>query len=155
VTLGPTKPCPCTSGRPYGECCRPLHRGEREPEVAEQLVRARYAAFSLGEVDFLYRTLHPDHPDRVRHRPEEILATLRAASSSFKYMGLVILDQGEREGLPVVLYLAKIFRRGTDVSFIERAEFRSDGTGLRYFAGRTVEAKDVADPKSLSLATFG
>ena len=51
--------CPCGRDRPYAACCGPLHRGERAAATPEDLMRSRYAAFCLGLVDYLVRTLHP------------------------------------------------------------------------------------------------
>lgn len=41
----PSKPCLCFSGKPYRECCKPFHDGEKLPEPV-QLMRARYAAYA-------------------------------------------------------------------------------------------------------------
>ncbi len=75
----------------YESCCAPLHRGEGRAATAEQLMRSRYSAFALGEVDHLLRTQRPDRTSRqprngqrraleeacrqVRWRRLEILAT--------------------------------------------------------------------------------
>src|SRR4051812_39885875 len=85
--------CPCGSNERYSACCRPFHRGDEPPDPV-RLMRSRYSAFALGEVDYLLRTLDPDHPDR--QRPEaEALAELRRARSGVKYVGLRILDHDE------------------------------------------------------------
>ncbi|MFM7086994.1 MAG: YchJ family protein [Cyanobium sp.] len=52
-------PCPCGGGL-YEGCCAPLHRGERRAATAEQLMRSRYSAYALGEVDHLLRTQGPE-----------------------------------------------------------------------------------------------
>jgi len=151
-----SKPCPCSSGKSYDECCAPYHERKVHAQEGEQLVRSRYSAFALGKTDYLYDTLHEDHPDR-RHAPDQILAALRAASASFKYMGLVIIEAEprDRDGSCHVLYLARIFRKGTDVSFIELAEFLHDGIGVRYRNGRTVDAPGMrVPPPELTIATF-
>jgi len=133
-----------------------LHDREREPKSSEELVRSRYSAFALGKVDYLYDTLHDDHPDKGKPR-EQVLFALRAASQSFKYMGLVIIesDGPDRDGVSRVLYLARIFRKGQDVSFIELAEFLPDEKGLRYRNGRTMDAMGMrVPPPDLTIATF-
>lgn len=58
--------CPCGSGSPSADCCGALHRGEREAETPEQLMRARYAAFAKGDAFYLARTWHP------RTRPDDV-----------------------------------------------------------------------------------
>lgn len=151
-----SSPCPCTSGKKYGECCAPLHEGAREPQQGEELVRSRYAAFALGRVDYLIKTLHEDHPDK-RDRRDKLELALRTASSTFKYMGLVIIEsqKPDQAGTERVLYLARLFRKGTDVSFFELADFAHDGNGLRYIAGKTKDAVGMKSaPKDLTIATF-
>jgi len=57
--MGKRRLCPCGTGVPYGECCGRLHRGEAKAETAEQLMRSRYSAFAVGDVDYLLATWHP------------------------------------------------------------------------------------------------
>ncbi|KQT94852.1 zinc chelation protein SecC [Marmoricola sp. Leaf446] len=64
------QPCPCGSGTTYAACCGPLHRAERQAATPEELMRSRYAAYALGEVDHVWRTWHPrTRPERVVHDP--------------------------------------------------------------------------------------
>ncbi|MDX1560486.1 MAG: YchJ family metal-binding protein, partial [Marinobacter sp.] len=49
--------CPCGSGKPYLECCRPFHQGDPAPSP-EALMRSRYAAFVLNLPDYLQTTWH-------------------------------------------------------------------------------------------------
>lgn len=51
--------CPCLSGDTYADCCGRLHRGDAEAPTAERLMRSRYAAFAVGDADYLLRTWHP------------------------------------------------------------------------------------------------
>ncbi|MCB9536151.1 MAG: hypothetical protein H6704_07785 [Myxococcales bacterium] len=47
-------PCPC--GRaPFGRCCGPTLAGAA-PRTAEDLMRARFTAFALGDADFVAAT---------------------------------------------------------------------------------------------------
>ncbi|MCL2515304.1 MAG: YchJ family protein [Microbacteriaceae bacterium] len=51
--------CPCGTGLAYGECCGPLHTGERRAATAEQLMRSRYSAFAVGLADYVLASWHP------------------------------------------------------------------------------------------------
>lgn len=149
-------PCPCTSGKAYGACCGPLHDGTREPQVAEEVVRSRYAAFALGNIAYLIKTQHADHPDRGKPA-EQVELALRIASQTFKYMGLVIIETraADRDGISQVLYLARIFRKGSDVSFVELADFLHGGTGLRYRNSKTMDASGMrVPPPELTIDSF-
>ncbi|TXG91719.1 hypothetical protein DW322_17900 [Rhodococcus rhodnii] len=65
-------PCPCGRGDSYGDCCGPLHRGERRAPSAEALMRSRYTAFAIGDAGHLVRSWHPSTaPEHVDLDPEE------------------------------------------------------------------------------------
>jgi len=51
--------CPCGSGMELPECCGPLLAGDRKASTAEQLMRSRYTAYALGDVEYVRRTWHP------------------------------------------------------------------------------------------------
>jgi SEC-C motif domain protein len=89
--------CPCGSGTSYAACCGRLHRGAAA-ETAEELMRSRYAAFVVGDVDHLFRTWHP------RTRPDDLtLPTDRT------WTGLVVLatdDGGAGDDAGVVEFEA-------------------------------------------------
>jgi SEC-C motif domain protein len=50
--------CPCGSNQAYAECCQPLHNGT-PAAGAEQLMRSRYSAYTLGLIDYLVGTTLP------------------------------------------------------------------------------------------------
>ncbi|OFU55014.1 hypothetical protein HMPREF3121_06975 [Corynebacterium sp. HMSC11E11] len=77
----------------YGDCCAPLHRRERLPETAVELMAARYSAYAAHEADFIWMTWHP------RRRPEVV-----TFDDDVEWLGLEILDvvdgaEGDREGV--------------------------------------------------------
>ena len=51
--------CPCQSGAKLSQCCEPIIRGRKHAETAEQLMRARYTAFTQIEMDFIEQTHDP------------------------------------------------------------------------------------------------
>jgi SEC-C motif domain protein len=51
--------CPCGSNRLYSECCEPFHKGAQALS-AEQVMRARYAAYAKMELDYIFETTHPE-----------------------------------------------------------------------------------------------
>lgn len=61
-----TRDCPCGSASTYDECCGPLHRGTVLANTPEQLMRSRFAAYAVGETDYVFRTWHP------RTRPDDL-----------------------------------------------------------------------------------
>jgi SEC-C motif-containing protein len=148
--------CPCRSARPYKACCEPYHRGAREAPDPEALMRSRFSAFAKKEVDYLFRTLHPDHEDR-RHDRTAVLRALRASAGTFRYAGLAILDTrpADDAGIAQVLFLARLFEGSAERSFVELSDFAHDGEGWRYLRGTLRPAAAIpGDPAKLTIDTF-
>jgi SEC-C motif domain protein len=53
------QPCPCGSGRPFEQCCEPVHLGQRQPATAEELMRARFTAHVAHNFKFLHDSYRP------------------------------------------------------------------------------------------------
>ena len=78
--------CPCGGGD-YNACCGPFHQGTRRVSTAEQLMRSRYSAFALGEVDYLLKTHpQPDVPELQRRR--DLVQICRQT----RWLGLTIIQ---------------------------------------------------------------
>lgn len=56
------QPCPCGSGEAYADCCGALHRGlasgTATAPTAERLMRSRFSAYAVGDVEYLLATWH-------------------------------------------------------------------------------------------------
>lgn len=53
-----TNTCPCGSKNDVSQCCLPIIQGKKSAITAEDLLRARYSAFVLGEIDFILSSHH-------------------------------------------------------------------------------------------------
>lgn len=80
VAMDPTAPCPCGAEELFGRCCLPLHLGERHAETAEELMRSRYSAYAVDNLDYVWQTWHP------KTRPAELTET------GLTWTGLEIVD---------------------------------------------------------------
>jgi SEC-C motif-containing protein len=115
-----TLPCPCWSGLPYADCCRPLHLDESAAATAEALMRSRFSAFAVGDADYLLRSWHSStRPARLRLDPGQ------------RWTRLEILGT-ERGGLfdptGTVEFRAHYRRAGRPGALDERSRFvREDG----------------------------
>lgn len=64
------EPCPCGLGASYGDCCGALHAGRSAAPTAELLMRSRYAAFAVGDTEYLLRTWsRPTRPRELQLDP--------------------------------------------------------------------------------------
>ena len=140
--------CPCHSGAPYAACCQPIHLGQRQPQAPSALMRARYAAYSLGLARFIIQTTHPDHPayeaDAARWADK-----LRAYGARTSFLGLVVEEEaiaqdGQRAW---VRFAAKLEQRGADMSFVERSLFvRAQGGPWLYLDGELSAPDELDSP---------
>jgi SEC-C motif-containing protein len=100
----------------------------------------------MKDIPYLWRTLHPAHPDRARPQ-QEVWADLRESCSTVRYRGLQILEERPpaAPGEPSqVLFLARIFVKGSDRSFVELSDFLPDeGEAYGYVGGIGVSAAKV------------
>jgi len=79
------KKCYCGSAADYADCCEIVHKDPTAARTAEMLMRARYAAFSTMNIDFIYNTTAPS--SRRYQSKAAILAWARAC----KWMQLEII----------------------------------------------------------------
>ncbi|MFD6101771.1 YchJ family protein [Nocardia salmonicida] len=103
--MGEVKPCPCRRGEPFDACCGPLLAGDKPAPTAETLMRSRYTAYVVGDVDYLLRSWHPST------RPADLELD---ADQRWLYLEIV----GTRRGGP--------FDDNGTVEFI--AHYKLDGT---------------------------
>lgn len=136
VRLGDGDPCPCGgaalrylgklagTGPSYGECCAPLHRGERLAETACELMAARYSAYAAHEPDYVWQTWHP------RFRPEII-----QLDDDVVWHGLDIdyFEENDREA--VVEFRARFSDGSGPGQMRERSNFQMRGKRWMYVDG--------------------
>jgi len=103
-TGGVPEPCPCDLPATYDACCGRFHRGEAAAPTAELLMRSRYAAFAVGDADYLRATWEPStRPGRVDLDPDdrwtrlEVLAT--TGGGLFDTTGSVAFRAHHRDGV--------------------------------------------------------
>lgn len=64
--------CPCDSALKYKDCCAQWHHGEQRLQApdAKTLMRSRYSAFVLDELNYLLETWHPStRPTELEPNP--------------------------------------------------------------------------------------
>ena len=117
--------CPCKSGKTFGECCGPVIAGTAKAETAEQLMRARYASYVTGDVDFL----RVSATKAVQAEFDEDAS--RAWSKAAEWHGLEIIRTergGAADAEGVVEFRALYSARGEFCNHHEVSQFvREDG----------------------------
>ena len=123
-TLQP--PCPCGSGEVYDACCGRLHRGEAEAQTALELMRARYSAYAMNLVDYVFRTWHP------RSRPDDLEPDPVTNWTGLRIVDVLAGAPGDETG--EVEFVAT----HSSGSMHERSRFVRRGTRWVYVDGDTI-----------------
>ena len=106
--------CPCCSGKPYGECCKPIMEGEKKAPTAEALMRARYCAYATEHVMFLKESAVKEVQDEF----DAEISTNWSRSARCHRLEIVSTEgggEGDKTGV-VELSPAEVFINGRSVS---------------------------------------
>lgn len=132
--------CPCGSGAAYSDCCEPVISGVRPAETAEQLMRARYAAYVGLQMDFIFESTHPDHRQGYDH------AGTKEWAESSEWLGLEIVETrkgGTDDSIGEVEFIARFKEKGVAREHHENAQFkRKDGRWL-FTEGAMVKPRPI------------
>lgn len=92
--------CYCGGGASYRACCQPYHQGINAP-TAEQLMRSRYSAFVVQDIDYIVKTTVPKQAPLL-----DRLALLAWAKST------------NWQKLTIIRHTAKLGKRHAQVHFV-------------------------------------
>jgi SEC-C motif-containing protein len=127
--------CPCGSGVPLNSCCKPFIDGTAQAPTAEALMRSRYTAYTLQNIDYLKSTLHGSE---LRDFDKDSTAKWAQEST---WLGLEIVktsagSASDKDG--IVEFKARYERDGEIQEHHESSLFRKiDGRWL-YSGGKAV-----------------
>ena len=125
--------CPCGSGEKYEACCAPLIKSEEIAATAEILMRSRYTAYVLTEIEYLLKTTHPSKRDA--HDFE----SLRKWSEASDWHGLEIIttENGrEPDDTGTVEFIARYTEKGKKQAHHEIADFRKEDGNWYFYDGQ-------------------
>lgn len=131
-------PCVCGLGDSTETHCLPVIKGQKLAETAEELMRARYAAYALGDVDFILASHTPEAGKDVDRKSTE------AWSRSSTWLGLEVLSTeagGKDDERGTVEFVARYKVKNVAVDHRERAHFEKRN-GKWLFA----DAEQIAGP---------
>ncbi len=132
--------CPCGSVLSYEECCEPIIKGEKLADTAEQVMRARYSAYAMKDLDFLLTSLHPDH------RADYDAKSTRAWAERAQWHKLDILETsggGPEDKQGTVEFTASYTEGGYKTDHHELAIFEKESGTWYFVKGEAVPPKQV------------
>ncbi|SIR92763.1 SEC-C motif-containing protein [Aquipseudomonas alcaligenes] len=125
--------CPCGSGLPLSNCCGKWHQGQPAPS-AEQLMRSRYSAYTLGLIDYLVATTLPPQQAALDRD------SMRAWSLASTWLGLEVEGSELLDTHAFVTFTARWHDGDSEHSHRERSAFVRQA-GRWYFIDPTVPLK--------------
>ncbi|HET6611234.1 MAG TPA: YchJ family protein [Kofleriaceae bacterium] len=146
AAVAATDPCPCGSGKTFADCCQLYLSGTEKPPTAEALMRSRYSAYVVHDIDYVFRTHDPKTSDDVDREASEKWST-QAEWQGMEVVSTEGGQAGDKKG--VVEFIARYRLKDQDFTHHEISQFeRRDGTWL-YLDGEMVKPKPVrrAEPK--------
>lgn len=132
--------CPCKSGKTFGECCGAIISGVKKAETAEELMRARYASYVTGDIEFLKTSATRD----VQEEFDE--AASKAWSASAEWHGLEIIRTeggGDGDKTGVVEFRALYTANGEFCNHHEISQFVRERDGWKFSDGELVGEKPI------------
>jgi len=106
-----TAPCPCGGTASLADCCLPLLQGHQTAETAEQLMRSRYTAHVLMQIDYLWQTW--DASTRRRSTREQIQTW--AASCDWLNLEILATDRGQPGDTEGRVNFVALYRQGGEL----------------------------------------
>lgn len=78
--------CPCQSNLLYQDCCQLYHQQQKYPSQADQLMRSRYTAYVLKNIDYIVKTTAPSQQALLDYQ------ALKQWADQTKWQGLEIIQ---------------------------------------------------------------
>ena len=121
--------CACGSQKEYSECCEPFIKGSKSAPTAESLMRSRYTAFAVGDMDYIFKTHHEST------RAELDMDGVKSWATNSEWLGLEIreVEKGlvnDTEGK--VEFKCKFFYNGAEQTHHELSTFKKEN-GVWFF----------------------
>lgn len=125
--------CPCCSGMQYNLCCQPYLSGDAIPDTPEALMRSRYTAWALHDVDYLIATWHPFC------RTDKLRQTLTDAMRGPQWISLKITgcESGGDSNEGFVTFFARYIEKKQTGAIHERSRFLRKDHRWYYIDGTT------------------
>ncbi len=133
--------CPCGKGENLEECCGRFIRKGELPSTAQELMRSRYTAHVLRDIDYLINTHDPST------RTPDLAANARDWAQQASWLGLEItelIDGNPSDNEGVVEFRARYMVGETQHEHAERSVFHKRQGRWYYVSGTRSGARPAA-----------
>jgi len=135
--------CPCGTKNQYSLCCEPIHLKKIIAKSPEQLMRSRYSAYALKNVDYIYRT----YAKASRQQQEK--TEIQAWANETTWLKLTVIDSSEYEitQSPTVTFEAIYKNNNKFYKMSETSRFIKEDDHWHYVDGSHLAFNELASPK--------
>lgn len=132
-----TKHCPCCSNENYLDCCGRFIMQKQVPATPEELMRSRYTAYALANMDYIEKTMKPPASNNFNKRD----ASKRA--KKIKWVKLEVLNtSGIELNKGFVEFIAYFYDKKLK-AIHELSEFHQDNGQWYYVDGKYLRQGEV------------
>ncbi len=126
--------CPCQSNRNFSVCCEPYIIGEKTAEIPEKLMRSRYTAYTMSDINYIQKTMCKKAAENFD------LLSARNWASSVTWLGLTVIDAPiPKNQFGTVIFFAR-FLDGNNKKYIyENSQFEKINGQWFYVDGVTLK----------------
>ncbi|MEO1889380.1 MAG: YchJ family protein [Cycloclasticus sp.] len=124
--------CRCGSGKIFTQCCQPFINRSSLPSTAEQLMRSRFTAFALVNIQYLSDTHYPSK------RSANELHELQQNSLHTSWIELTILDTQDglsSDSIGTVAFTAVFYANQQYFELVENSSFIKENQQWFYIEG--------------------
>lgn len=127
--------CYCGSQKNYKDCCQLFLAGLSKPQTPEQLMRSRYTAFCIKDIEYLLSTQHP--PSRQANEGKPLTKTMHDT----QWLGLKILKTETDPDDPHTGYVefAAFYKTSEIGQLHERSKFIHEAGNWYYLDGEYMD----------------
>ncbi len=129
--------CYCGTGKLYTECCEPFITGKSLPQCAEELLRSRYSAYAVVNMDYILETT-----SETQKKLFDVETNKRwAEESTWERLQIVSSKENADEGICSIEFIAHYSNDGTEQKHHENAEFKKYGERWFFDGGEAIKTK--------------
>lgn len=126
--MNSNSPCPCGTGKIYESCCEPYISGKELAPTAEALMRSRYCAYTLCELDYIKKTVASSGDFDLKAAKDW------AAQSEWKGLKILSTELGkESDKKGTVEFTATYSNGGKTYEHHEVSQFKKNSDGAWRF----------------------
>ena len=112
--------CPCGRNRKYVDCCQKVHQSLSNAKTAEDLMRSRYTAFTMGMGDYLMES----HAALTRKLSQKEEIVKWAKSVKWLRLEIIEINRGDENDTEGTVEFKAHFKEGRKDRFIhEKSSF--------------------------------